>query len=118
MAYSKYRAKKAIIDGITFASQKEARRYQELKLLEKDGRINTLHCQIKYELLPKTQDFHALNYIADFAYYTFGEGMGYKLREFLIVEDVKGYRGGTAYAIFKIKKRLMFEKYGIMIQEV
>ena len=35
----KYNAKRTVVDGITFDSRKEARRYGELKLLEKAGEI-------------------------------------------------------------------------------
>ena len=35
-----------------------------------------------------------------------------------IVEDVKGYKGGQAYTIFKIKKKLMLYLYGIEVDEV
>ena len=37
MAYNKYKNKKVKVDGINFASMKEARRYKELKLLERSG---------------------------------------------------------------------------------
>ena len=43
----KYHNKKVTIDGITFDSKKEARRYQELKLLERAGEIQNLELQKK-----------------------------------------------------------------------
>ncbi len=47
---NKYRAQKATIDGITFDSKKEARRWQELKLLEAAGQIRDLNRQVKFDL--------------------------------------------------------------------
>ena len=49
---NKYGNKKTVVDGITFDSRKEAKRYQELKLLEKAGEIKDLRRQVKYELIP------------------------------------------------------------------
>ena len=46
----KYHSQKARLDGQLFDSQKEARRYAELKLLERAGQIRNLRRQIKYEL--------------------------------------------------------------------
>ena len=51
MRTNKYGNKKVEIDGYTFDSQAEARRYQELKLLEKAGEINHLKLQPKYDLI-------------------------------------------------------------------
>ena len=48
----KYHAKRTRLDGLTFDSQKEARRYAELKLLERAGQIHSLRRQVKYELIP------------------------------------------------------------------
>ena len=39
---SKYHAKHTVIDGHTFPSRKEARRYQELKLMERAGAFKGL----------------------------------------------------------------------------
>ena len=35
-----------------------------------------------------------------------------------VVEDVKGYTAGQAYAVFKIKKKLMLYVHGIRIREI
>ena len=48
----KYGAKKATVDGIVFDSRKEARRYSELKILEKAGEIENLRRQVKFLLIP------------------------------------------------------------------
>lgn len=42
MSPHKYHAKPTTVDGIRFASKAEARRYSELRLLEKAGEIKNL----------------------------------------------------------------------------
>lgn len=126
---SKYNSKKTIIDGISFDSAKEAKRYQELKLLEKAGKIRNLQLQVKFPLIPSqyeetgetyTRGVHKgekkkklierpVSYVADFVYQENGK---------TVVEDVKGYRGGGAYAVFKIKRKLMLWVHGIRVREV
>ena len=44
-SYRKYRNIPTIIDGITFASKKEAQRYQDLKLLQLGNIISNLEIQ-------------------------------------------------------------------------
>jgi hypothetical protein len=78
---NKYHAIKATVDGITFDSMMEATRYQELQLLERVGEIRDLHCQVRFEIIPKTKSTRAHHYTADF---TYTEG------DILIIEDVKG----------------------------
>lgn len=123
---SKYGAKKVEIDGIIFDSKKEGRRYQELKMLQKAGDISGLQRQVKYILIPAQREpdtkgprggiikgkllERECSYIADFVYKdTKGN---------TVVEDVKGYRGGGAYEIFKIKRKLMLYVHGIKINEI
>ena len=48
---SKYHAKPTTVDGIRFASMKEAKRYLELKKLQGLGVIKKLKLQPKYELI-------------------------------------------------------------------
>ena len=102
---SKYKSKPTVIDGIRFASRKEAQRYTELRLLERAGQISGLRLQVPYELIPKHGRERAIKYIADFVYNEDGQ---------TIVEDVKGYRTD----VYKLKRRLMYERYGIEIREV
>lgn len=108
---NKYNAKKAEIDGITFDSKKEARRYAELKLLLRGGEIRDLRLQVEYELIPKQAGERACNYIADFVYQDVRTGE-------TVVEDVKGYKKSAAYSIFAIKRKLMLWRYGIKVQEI
>ena len=49
---NKYNAQRVKVDGITFDSKKEAKRYSELKLLERCGAISDLELQVEYKLIP------------------------------------------------------------------
>lgn len=111
---SKYHAKKTALDGRTFDSRKEAQRFAELRILEKAGEIYGLECQVEYELIPpqkyrsegRWKALRATKYIADFRYTTKdGE---------TVVEDVKGFRTDA----YRIKRKLMLERYGILVKEV
>lgn len=103
---SKYHAVPTIVDGKRFASRKEARRYTELKLLERAGEIFTLQTQVPFVLLKKSEHGGAVKYVADFTYI---DKTGRQ-----VVEDTKGYRTD----VYKLKKRLMAELLGIEIVEV
>lgn len=125
--YSKYKAKKVIVNGIEFDSKKEANRYSELKLFERCGKITNLQLQVPFVLIPaqyeeikkitktgkeKTEKKlieRKLTYIADFVY---------TQDEKMIVEDVKGYRHAGSYNLFVIKRKLMLYIHGIRIVEV
>lgn len=100
----KYRNKKTSADGIRFDSKREANRYIELKLLERAGAIKDLRRQVPYVLINKSRYGRAIKYVADFVYYE-----GNKR----VVEDVKGVRT----PVYKLKKRLMAEIYGIEVKE-
>lgn len=104
---SKYRAVRTTVDGITFASKKEAARYSELKRLEKVGVIGGLLLQPEWELRVDRQ--HICTYRADFEYDEI-----YRTGVRHVIEDVKGVRT-PAYVI---KKKLMRALYGIEIKEV
>lgn len=119
MRRSKYGSRKIVVDGITFSSKREAARYQELKLLERDGIIHYLQMQVKFVLIPaqyETPDSptksargkcleRECSYIADFIYFQ---------NKKIVVEDAKGFRTEA----YKIKRKLMLERYGIKIKEV
>ncbi len=111
---SKYKAKKTVVDGIEFDSAKEAKRYRELSLLERSGEIEGLLRQVTYELIPlqkkpSGKSERAVKYVADFVYLRNGQR---------VVEDVKGFRKSTAYAVFAIKRKLMLQRYGIEVVEI
>ena len=139
---SKYHAKKVTADGMTFDSKKEYQRWKELSLLQRAGKISGLKRQVEFELIPAQfapDTFgirggripgkcleRKLSYIADFVYLEpisgietdeFGNAKFYDGYE-TIVEDVKGYKKGTAYSVFSIKRKLMLYFHGIRIREV
>lgn len=109
---SKFRNKKTIIDDIEFDSKKEAKRYQELKLLERAKVIRNLMIQQVFELIPSVElngrKTRPMRYIADFTYFDDS-----KDGEF-IVEDVKGFRTKE----YKMKRHLMKWRHGIEVLEI
>lgn len=108
--YSKYRAQKTVVDGLKFDSKKEAKRWQELKLLQQAGEISNLRRQVKFELLPTQRDKdgklleYPCSYIADFVYKENGE---------TVVEDSKGIKTD----VYRLKRKMMLFRYGIRIKE-
>lgn len=111
---SKYRAKKAVVDGITFASRKEAERYKTLKMLERTGQIKKLRLQVPFELQPSFRfngkQVRAIKYIADFVY----EAPDETGRTVQVVEDTKGFKTD----VYEIKRKLFLFKFGFEITEV
>lgn len=107
---SKYHATKVIVDGITFDSKREAKRYQELKLLERAGAIKDLRRQVRYELIPAFdcggKHYRPATYIADFVYTDCKTSAE-------VVEDCKGYRTG----VYRLKAKLFAHRYGVSILE-
>ena len=63
---TKYRAIKTVVDGITFDSKKEAKRYSELKMMEKAGIIATLRLQPEFKCMVNGKK--VCTYKADFEY--------------------------------------------------
>lgn len=97
------------VDGITFASKKEARRWSELKLMAAGKLIRRLERQPVFILTVNGEEI--CRYIGDFRYWVGDELV-------CVVEDVKGMRRGAAYEMFKLKKRLVQAIYGIHVVEV
>lgn len=120
---SKYGANKTEIDGITFDSRKEARRYTDLKLLERAELIKDLQLQVKFELIPIQREPDTIGkrggvikgkvierpvtYIADFVYIITDTGEK-------VVEDTKGFRTQE----YIIKRKLMLYIHGLRIREI
>lgn len=120
---SKYKAKKVEVDGIKFDSKREARRYEELLILEQAGEIKDLKRQVKYILIPAQREPDSVGarggrikgklierecaYVADFVYTDTATGE-------LIVEDVKGMRTSE----YIVKRKLMLWVNNIRIKEV
>ena len=86
---NKYYNQKTKIDGINFDSKAEAKRYQQLKLMEQAGSIKDLVLQPKFLLqdkfIYKNKTYRKIEYIADFSYFSIEE-------DIFIVEDVKGVK--------------------------
>jgi len=101
---SKY---KAVRTG-KYASKREAKRAEELKLLERAGEISGLREQVVYELIKSVvvqgRKRPPIRYVADFVYWLDGKQ---------ITEDVKGMRTD----IYRLKRHLMMAVYGIEILE-
>lgn len=107
---NKYNSKKVIVDGITFDSKKESRRYTELKILEAAGGISDLTLQPEFVLLPPQYvdgkcTERAVKYKADFMYTENGK---------TVVEDTKGFKTKD----YVIKRKLMLYIHGIRVREV
>lgn len=105
-----------------FDSQKEARRYGELILLLQAGKIRNLRLQAQYTLqesyiTPEGERVRAIKYVADFAYERAttpdATGQVYWLQ---VVEDVKST--ATRTDEYKIKAKMLKERYGLTITEV
>jgi hypothetical protein len=131
MAGNKYGARKVTApNGEIFDSSKEYRRFCELKLLEKVGKISGLKRQVTFELIPyqreKSTEVYKggpqkglpkpgaiiekpCKYVADFVYCD-ADGN-------TVVEDTKGCKKGAAYDLFVIKRKLFLYRYGIKIKE-
>lgn len=95
-----------MIDGVRFASKAEARRYCELRLLEKAGEIRELELQPKFPLYAFCGGCVG-HYIADFRYRAGTRGV-------LIIEDVKGVKT----AMYRWKKKHFELQYGLQITEI
>lgn len=121
---NKYNNKKCTVNGIIFDSRKEARRYQELLLLQRAGVIKSLQRQVKYVLIPaQYESFERYGkngqeltpgkklierecaYVADFVYVEDGK---------TVIEDTKGMKTKD----YIIKRKLMLYTHGIRIREV
>lgn len=107
---NKFHAKKVTVDGMTFDSKREYRRWLDLQLLQRAGRISDLRRQVRFRLCdtPFDEDgralFRGVSYIADFVYVEDGK---------TVVEDCKGFRTDA----YQIKKKWFYDKYRILIRE-
>lgn len=126
--HNKYHNKKITVKGETFDSQKEYKRFCELSLLQRAGAITDLQRQVKFVLIPAQYETYErygkrgqrlkdgqrvvekeCAYYADFVYIENGKK---------VVEDTKGYKKGTAYDLFTLKRKLMLSVHGIRVREI
>jgi len=95
------------VDGITFASKAEARRYQELQMLVLAGEVSALVLQVPFALTVPTPgaEVEIGVYVADFCYRSKRDGY--------VVEDVKGFKT----PLYRWKKKHFEAQYDITILE-
>lgn len=104
--WGKYGNEPTLIDGLRFDSKREARRYQELRLMAQAGVITELCAEKKALRYPCVVHGQLIcTYVADFRYREQGA---------IIVEDAKGHRT----PLYVLKRKLVAALYGIEIREV
>lgn len=91
-------------EGVMHHSGKEARRCDELHLLQQGGLISDLeaHPQPRFDL--RVNGVEVCRYVADFAYVENGAR---------VVEDTKGHRTRE----YELKRRLMLAVHGVEVRE-
>lgn len=104
MMATKYNNRRIETEDGWFDSIKEHRRWCELKLLERAGKIKNLERQVEFELIPAISGLRKIIYRADFVYTENGKR---------VVEDVKGFRD----RVYKLKCRLMLWRHNVTILE-
>lgn len=102
---NKLNAKKVKLDGYTFASGLEARRYVELKLLLRAGAIKYLEMHPVFTIT--VNGHHICKAILDFKYLDME-------RNETIYEDTKG----MMTAMSSLKRKLIEAQYGIKVRLV
>lgn len=106
---TKYRSRKTEAHGIVFDSAKEARRYGELLLLQRAGKISHLERQVPYTLAPgvtlagEKRARPAIRYVVDFRY---------KRGDDWVFEDTKGMDTPMS----RLKRHLMATVHGIFVE--
>jgi len=105
---SRLKAKPTVVDSIRFASKGEAKRYAELKLLQRAGVISGLTPHPKYDLI--VNNIKIGTYTADFKYTENGEE---------VIEDYKPKkkRKDLTDRIFYMKRQLMLAVHNIEVRE-
>lgn len=107
----KYANHRVEIDGQTFDSKAEYRRWKYLTMLEKAGEIKDLCRQVPFELIPAQvapdgTKVRPTIYVADFVY-TDKAGK-------VVVEDPKG----CSTPEWRLKRKLMLQVHGIWVREI
>lgn len=102
-------AVRTTVDGRSFQSVLEARRYSDLALLQRSGAIENLRLQVKIPLIGAngpllTPTGRQMHYVADFTYLEGGE---------MVIEDAKGFQTETY-----LMKRAVLRSMGYEIREI
>jgi len=112
---NKFNAVKKTVDGIKFDSTREAKRYEELKLLERAGKIKSLRVQVSYPLVKSVKYKNAkrakpeMIYTADFEYWDIENNE-------LVVEDVKSV-ATAKLTDYIMRRHMMLAFHGIEVFE-
>lgn len=110
---NKYGAKRTVVDGQTFDSRAEARRWQELVVLQRAGKITGLERQVRIPLMAHNGEVIG-HYVADAVYFNLDEH-GRTTNK--VVEDVKGGKA-TQTPLFTWKARHFRAQFGFAISIV
>jgi hypothetical protein len=105
---NKYNAKKTIYNGITFDSKKEAEFAMYLDSEQQAGRIHGYNRQVPFEAIINGKK--CFKYILDFEVLNKDDTISHI--------DIKGMRKGQAYAMFRIKKKIIDALFNINIEAV
>lgn len=103
---NKYRAKPVVVNGERFASQREYKRWCELLLLSKAGKIEFLQRQFRIALRADGGKVVG-HYVADATYLDVESGEP-------VIEDAKGFQT----PLYKWKRRHVEAQTGVKIREV
>ncbi|MHA2039079.1 MAG: DUF1064 domain-containing protein [Promethearchaeota archaeon] len=107
---NKYRAKKTDYRGHTYDSKKEADYAKGLDLAMQSGsELAPISWERQIKLNVRINDKHICYYVVDFIV-TYSDRVEYI--------DVKGYKKGCAYQMFRLKKKMVEAFHGIEIIEV
>ena len=106
-AVRKYRNIPTVVDGVSFDSRAEARRWGELRILERAGQIAGLTLQPSFALV--VNGVKVCTYRGDFSYVAVNGPR--------VVEDVKS-PATRANPVYRLKKKLLKACEGIDITEV
>ena len=104
---SKYKARKAIFNGKIYDSKKEAQYAERFYNLMLEGEVAEVQEQVRFDIV--VNDTKIGWYVCDFVVLT-----KYGWEHY----DVKGFRGGAAYSMFKYKKKLIKALYNVDIIEL
>lgn len=100
---SKFNAVRVIVDGYTFDSKAEAKRYGSLKLLQEVGEIRDLKVHPRFCLQPtfyyQDERISGIYYEGDFSYIK-DDGA-------TVVEDVKGFKTD----VYRLKRKMFLHTY-------
>lgn len=105
---NKFGAQRCEYNGIKFASKKEMNYCKELDLRIKAGEIVKYELQKPLSYLSKSGKV-LFKYLCDFVVYFSNNKIEYI--------DTKGCKYGASYQLFRLKKKLIEDQYGIKIIE-